>query len=108
MIYKIPIPQCYIWMSEGYSNRGILFKRYVEGYIAKSFPDMRLIRISGMTAICERSVPIMKQGKRPTKKQKIAIEERGLKASDWLITKSLTKRLHIIHKSTGEEKELAI
>ncbi len=54
MEYKIPIPNCYLGLTAGYPNRSKLFKKYVEGYLAKSFPEMRLIRISGMTAICER------------------------------------------------------
>lgn len=54
MKYKIPIPDCYIWMTEGYENRGRLFKKYVHYYIKKSYPEIELVKIQGMTAICER------------------------------------------------------
>lgn len=54
MEYKIPIPSCYVWMTQEHANRAVVFKEYVKGYIAKSFPEMQLKRISGMTAICER------------------------------------------------------
>lgn len=50
---KVTIPDIYVWMTEGASNRGALFKSYVECYIAKSRPDLRLVKIEGMTAICE-------------------------------------------------------
>ncbi len=52
MIYKISIPSCYVWMTKGSSMRADLFKRYVIGYLAKAYPEMDLVRISGMTALC--------------------------------------------------------
>ncbi len=54
MIYKIPIPQFYIWLTQGYSKRGQMFRSYVKGYLAKSYPDLKLVKIKGMIAICER------------------------------------------------------
>jgi hypothetical protein len=52
--YEIPIPQFYLDLTQGYANRGKLFKQYVMGYIKKSYPHMRFVRIEGMNAICER------------------------------------------------------
>jgi hypothetical protein len=48
-----PIPYCYVWLTEGYEKRGELFKSYVDGYIKNNFPDLKLKRIVGMTAICD-------------------------------------------------------
>lgn len=50
----VPIPYCYVWLTEGYTRRGELFKGYVEGYLATNFPEFKLIKIEGMKAICER------------------------------------------------------
>ncbi|AKQ71740.1 hypothetical protein MUY_000608 [Bacillus licheniformis WX-02] len=41
-------------MSEGAPNRAKLFRAYVESYLKTSEPGLRLVRISGMTALCER------------------------------------------------------
>lgn len=51
---NVTIPDMYVWMTEGASNRGMFFKSYVEGYLAKSYPELQLVKIEGMTAICER------------------------------------------------------
>lgn len=48
------IPDCYLWMTEGYHSRSKLFKQYVEGYIRNYNPQLKLIKIDGMKAICER------------------------------------------------------
>jgi hypothetical protein len=53
-LIKIDIPPVYLHITAGYENRGILFKRYVAAYIAQNYPELRLIRIEGMKAICER------------------------------------------------------
>jgi hypothetical protein len=50
---RVPIPYCYVWMTEGYNERGKLFKQYVTGYIKSNFPGLTLVKIEGMTAICE-------------------------------------------------------
>ncbi|WP_096201919.1 hypothetical protein [Bacillus sp. FJAT-45350] len=52
--YEITIPYCYVWMTEGYENRGQLFKGYVEGYVSRVAPGYRLVKIKGMKAICAR------------------------------------------------------
>ncbi|WP_278072074.1 hypothetical protein [Bacillus subtilis] len=51
---KVSIPFCYKWLAEGAPNRAQLFRAYVEGYLRTNEPDLRLVRISGMTALCER------------------------------------------------------
>lgn len=56
MQYEVAIPHCYVWMTAGSNNRKALFIKYVEGYISSSFPDLRLVRIQGMKAICERKI----------------------------------------------------
>jgi hypothetical protein len=53
-LIKIDIPPAYLHITAGYKNRGKLFKRYVDGYIERSYPELRLIRIEGMKALCER------------------------------------------------------
>ena len=53
LLHEISIPECYLWMTEGADNRKQLFTRYVGGYIEKNYPDLKLISIKGMTAICE-------------------------------------------------------
>ncbi|MBN6186343.1 hypothetical protein JQN58_05000 [Aneurinibacillus sp. BA2021] len=45
----------------------------------------------------------MKQGKRPTKQQKIAMQLEELNPKDWLVTKSLPDKLHIVHKETNQQ-----
>ena len=54
MVYRLLIPYCYVWMSEHSKNRKELFKRYVQGYIKNYHPEVVLVKIEGMTAICER------------------------------------------------------
>lgn len=54
---KVLIPDCYLWLTAGEENRNErkeLFQRYVECYLAKSYPEYELKDIKGMTAICER------------------------------------------------------
>ncbi|WP_209121552.1 hypothetical protein [Alkalihalobacillus sp. BA299] len=46
----------------------------------------------------------MKNGKAPTKKQKIAIKEVGLNPNNWLVSKNLQEELHIVHRETGRLK----
>ena len=54
MRYQIPIPVVYVSLTKGSKDRGRLFKKYVLGYLKRTYPEMRLIKIEGMTAICER------------------------------------------------------
>ncbi|MDQ0228442.1 DUF6906 family protein [Metabacillus niabensis] len=45
----------------------------------------------------------MKQGKRPTRNQKMLIKQVGLNPNNWLIVKNLQHEheLHIAHRETG-------
>ena len=55
--YEIHIPHCYVWMTKDIPNRVdrvAQFNRYVKGYLAKVHPDMQLVKISKMIAICEK------------------------------------------------------
>lgn len=54
MQYEVAIPECYVWMTKDSKDRAKLFKRYVIGYLAKTHPDLRLVKIKGLVAICER------------------------------------------------------
>jgi hypothetical protein len=50
----------------------------------------------------------MKQGKNPTRRQKIIIKEAGLNPENWLVCKSLPERLVLTHRYTGTEKIIFI
>lgn len=49
----------------------------------------------------------MKNGKRPSKAQKIRISEEGLNPGEWLVVKNLPHKLEIVNRN-GELKELAV
>ncbi|MDL4842808.1 hypothetical protein [Aquibacillus rhizosphaerae] len=51
---KVPIPYCYVWMSATSVKRGQVFRKYVAGYVRNNYPGCELVKIEGMTAICER------------------------------------------------------
>ncbi|MGG3067825.1 hypothetical protein ABEO83_15545 [Bacillus glycinifermentans] len=53
-LIKVPIPFCYKWLTAGAPNRAKLFRSYVESYLKTNEPGLKLVRISGMTALCER------------------------------------------------------
>jgi hypothetical protein len=56
-LIKIDIPPVYMHITKDIQDRerrGNLFKRYVIGYLAVSYPELRLIKIEGMKAICEK------------------------------------------------------
>lgn len=46
----------------------------------------------------------MKQGKRPTRKQKLIIADMGLNPYNWLVTKNLPGELHLEHRDTGRPR----
>lgn len=46
----------------------------------------------------------MKQGKRPTRRQKQAIIFAGLDPRSWVVVKNLEEELHIVHRETGRLK----
>lgn len=53
MRYKIQIPVVYVNLTKGSKDRVRLFKKYVLGYLKKTYPEMELIKIEGMYAVCE-------------------------------------------------------
>lgn len=48
---------------------------------------------------------ILKHGKRPTKKQKIRINELGFNSKDWLIVKDCNELFVIVNKQSNEIRE---
>ena len=50
----------------------------------------------------------MKNGKNPTRRQKIAIKDAGLNPDDWLVFKAEATVLHIVHRNTGITKIIHI
>jgi hypothetical protein len=52
----------------------------------------------------EEEGELMKNGKKPTKKQKEAIKKARLNPDNWLVVKNLTNELHIVHRTSGKQK----
>lgn len=50
----------------------------------------------------------LKQGKRPTNKQKQIIKDAGYKPENWLVTKHLQEELHIVNRSSNTVKVIAL
>lgn len=48
----------------------------------------------------------MKQGRKPTRKQKEAIKWSGLNPDNWLVYKKDTEHLHIVHRETGSTRKI--
>jgi len=48
----------------------------------------------------------MKQGKNPTKKQKIHIKSYGLNPDNWLIYKNAGDQVSLIHRFTGTTRKI--
>lgn len=46
----------------------------------------------------------MKNGKRPTRKQKGALIAVGLNPNNWLVFKVIGSQLHLVHRETGTKK----
>lgn len=46
----------------------------------------------------------MKNGKKPTRKQKMAIEKAKLKVEEWLVSKVLANQLEIVHKVNSKTR----
>jgi hypothetical protein len=51
---EVEIPHIYLELTKGYSTRGTMFKKYVMSYIKRNYPELTLVKIEGMKAICER------------------------------------------------------
>lgn len=43
----------------------------------------------------------MKNGKKPTRNQKMLIREHGLSPFNWLVVKNLGESLELVHRETG-------
>lgn len=50
----------------------------------------------------------MKNGKRPTRKQKNFISSVRLNPANWLVTKNLPGCLHLAHKFSGKKRVLVL
>lgn len=50
----------------------------------------------------------MKQGKRPTKRQKTALAKMGLNPNNWLIVKNLPGCMHLKHRHTGRARVMKV
>lgn len=50
----------------------------------------------------------MKQGRKPTRKQKLAIQAARLNPANWLVTKNLPDKLHLVHRETGRERTILV
>lgn len=48
----------------------------------------------------------MKNGKRPTRRQKIAIKEAGLNFENWLVSKVGPDFLLLVHRHTNKTKKI--
>lgn len=46
----------------------------------------------------------MKNGKRPTRRQKDAIAALKLNVDNWLVSKATAGQLHLVHRMTGTTK----
>lgn len=46
----------------------------------------------------------MKNGKKPTKKEKIHIHSYNLNPDNWLIFKKVSNELHLVHRYTNAKK----
>ncbi|WP_240421625.1 DUF6906 family protein [Paenibacillus periandrae] len=50
----------------------------------------------------------MKNGKRPTKRQKIAIAAAKLNPDNWLVTKSMPEKLSLVHRNSGKQRSILV
>lgn len=50
----------------------------------------------------------LKQGKKPTNKQRELIKAAGLKADNWLVSKNLQHELHIVNRQSGNAKVIHV
>ncbi|MEC0125320.1 DUF6906 family protein [Paenibacillus pabuli] len=48
----------------------------------------------------------MKQGKRPTKRQKMEIKVNGLNADNWLVERDLPSMMVIVHRFSGKARTI--
>lgn len=48
------IPPVFLHLTKDHKDRGRVFKEYVVAYFETALPEYRVVKISGMKAICER------------------------------------------------------
>jgi hypothetical protein len=48
----------------------------------------------------------LKHGKRPTRAQKIQLNNIGLNADNWLVVKATTEVLEVVHRVSGNIKKI--
>lgn len=48
------------------------------------------------------------RGKNPTRKQKIAIKSVGLNPNNWLVTKTFSREIQIVHRNTGTKRVVPV
>ncbi len=48
----------------------------------------------------------MKNGKAPTRKQRMAMKAVGLNCENWLIYKRIDGMLYIVHRNTGSKRKI--
>lgn len=48
------IPPVFLHLTKDHKDRGRVFKQYVLSYLEVAYPEYRLVKISGMKAICEK------------------------------------------------------
>ncbi len=50
----------------------------------------------------------MKNGKRPTRREKILLGEKRLNIENWLVTKRTSTELEIVHKYSGKTRVIEL
>lgn len=50
----------------------------------------------------------MRQGKRPTRRQKEIIKAKRLNLENWLVVEQTKERLLLVHRHTGQTKEIVL
>lgn len=48
----------------------------------------------------------MKNGKRPTRRQKQILNSAGLQCDNWLVVKNLPNELNIVHRMSGKPRKI--
>ncbi|MGP7817735.1 DUF6906 family protein [Niallia sp. 01092] len=48
----------------------------------------------------------MKQGKKPTRRQKMVIESAGLNVENWLVFKNDGDYISLVHRGTGDTRKI--
>jgi hypothetical protein len=79
-------------------------KELTKSQINEMFNQLNKIVLPNREAVDDN----MKNGKKPTKKQKEAMQRAGLDPNNWLVTKNLNSRgeLHLVHRQTPNKKRV--